>query len=449
MPHPPPAPAVIGELHDCYGYKFHWTDKHLTEEQLKPLLYTYDTLGSEALVRVQEHKAANGKATTGPAAREDLFTVVKELALTGEDEVVNKLWKEVNTVPDWVDWDQIKRAQDVFYRYGEAFLIGGTFSSLVAGMGAARISETLARTGGFAPKVGRKRLLETTQHLLNVTKNLESIQPGGQGWLDCVRVRLLHASVRSRILGMVKTKPSYYDVESFGVPINDQDTIATIATYSSQAIWLALPSQGIYLKEQEIADYIQLWRLVAYYMGTPTDVFATPELSKSYFDSVLEADLKPSEISKVLANNIITVLTDKPPNYPSKDFLYAQSRVYNGEHLCDDLGIPKASYIGYGKAYMQISLIMAITYIFRSIPSLDKWRLQHNRKDFWEKIVTGKDGLGDETKFKMQYIPEFDTLSKLEKVGSGASVATKNFMTMVVAVLVPMGAAGAMYALAK
>jgi hypothetical protein len=43
-----------------------------------------------------------------------LFTVVKELALTGEDEVVNRLWKEVNTVPDWVDWDQIKRAQDVW-----------------------------------------------------------------------------------------------------------------------------------------------------------------------------------------------------------------------------------------------------------------------------------------------------------------------------------------------
>ena len=70
---------------------------------------------------------------------------------------------------------------------------------------------------------------ETTQHLLNVTKTLESIQPGGQGWLDSVRVRLLHASVRSRILGMVKTRPSYYDVESFGVPINDQDTIAKLS----------------------------------------------------------------------------------------------------------------------------------------------------------------------------------------------------------------------------
>jgi hypothetical protein len=81
---------VNGELHDCWGYKFRWTELHQTEDQLKPLLYTYDTLGSE-----------------------DLFTTVKELALSGEDEVINKFWKEVNTIPDWVDWDQIKRGQDV------------------------------------------------------------------------------------------------------------------------------------------------------------------------------------------------------------------------------------------------------------------------------------------------------------------------------------------------
>lgn len=246
---------------------------------------------------------------------------------------------------------------------------------------------------------------------------------------------------------MVKTRPSYYDVESFGVPINDQDTIATIATYSSQALWLALPSQGIYLKQQEIEDYIQLWRLVGYYMGTPTDVFKTAESSKAYFDSVLKADVKPTEISKVLANNIITSLTDQPPHYPSKDFLHAQSRVYNGEGLCDALAIPNASYLGYLKVYLQVGLLMTVAYLFRSFSFLDKWRIQYNKKSFWE-VITGEHGLGGETKFKMQYVPEYDAISKLEKVGSGASVATKNVITML-AVVIPMGAVGAMYAFAK
>ncbi|ELR06868.1 hypothetical protein GMDG_08159 [Pseudogymnoascus destructans 20631-21] len=268
------------------------------------------------------------------------------------------------------------------------------------------------------------RWFETTQHLLNVTKTLESIQPGGQRWLDYVRVRLLHASVRSRILGMAKTRPSYYDVESCGIPINNQETIATIATYSSQALWLALPSQGIYLKQQEIEDYIQLSRLVGYFLGTPTNVFKTAVTSKAYFDSVLEADVKPTEISKVLANNIITSLTDQPPHYPSKDFLHAQSRMYNGEELCDALAIPKASYLGYVKAYLQVVLLMTVGYLFRSFLFLDKWRIRHNRKSFWEMVITGIHSLGRETNFKMQYVPDFDAISKLEKVGSGASVVT-------------------------
>jgi hypothetical protein len=248
---------------------------------------------------------------------------------------------------------------------------------------------------------------------------------------------------------MTKTRPEYYDIENFGIPINDQDTIATIATYSSQAIWLALPSQGIYLKRSEIEDYIQLWRLVAYYMGTPTDVFATPESSKAFFDSALEADMKPSEISQTLANNIITVMADQPPNYPSKDFLHAQARVYNGEALSDALGIPKASYLSYARTFLQCFIIGLVSYLFRSISVLDKWRIRHNRAQFWDLVLEGKTGLGEKTKFKMQYIPEYDTVAKMEKMPSIATTTKNSFVVTMLAVVIPMGAVGAMYVFAK
>jgi hypothetical protein len=35
-----------------------------------------------------------------------------------DDPKLNELWTEINTVPEWVDWDQIQRGQDVFFRYG-------------------------------------------------------------------------------------------------------------------------------------------------------------------------------------------------------------------------------------------------------------------------------------------------------------------------------------------
>ena len=90
-----------------------------------------------------------------------------------EDELLQRFWEEVNAVPDWVDWEQIERGQDVFYRYGGACLTGLAYQSLLGGMGAARVVETLARTGGFSTKVARGRLFETTQHILQCTKSLE------------------------------------------------------------------------------------------------------------------------------------------------------------------------------------------------------------------------------------------------------------------------------------
>jgi hypothetical protein len=102
-----------GEIHDVWGYKFRWTDKHQTEEEMKPLLYSYDILGAQVLDRVQANKVANGKSVVGPSGREDLLETVKAIALTEEDEVVNNFWEEVNSTPEWVDWEQIKRGQEV------------------------------------------------------------------------------------------------------------------------------------------------------------------------------------------------------------------------------------------------------------------------------------------------------------------------------------------------
>jgi hypothetical protein len=48
--------------------------------------------------------------------KRDLYALLHDHAF--DDEKLGQLWNEVNTVPDWVDWDQIARGQDVFYRYG-------------------------------------------------------------------------------------------------------------------------------------------------------------------------------------------------------------------------------------------------------------------------------------------------------------------------------------------
>jgi hypothetical protein len=242
-------------------------------------------------------------------------------------------------------------------------------------MGANRVVETLSRTGGFGVNVARRRMYETTQHILQVTNSLESIKPGGAGHISSIRVRLLHAAVRRRIMRLSKERQEYYDVETLGVPINDLDSIATIGTFSATLIWLGFPRQGIWLRKQEIEDYLAMWRLVAHYVGTPTEYFETPEKARCFMESLLISEIEPSETSKVLANNIISSLQGQPPSYASRGFLNACARWLNGNELADALGLESPGL--YYKALVagQCVFFCCICYTYRSIPFLDRRKI--------------------------------------------------------------------------
>lgn len=250
------------------------------------------------------------------------------------------------------------------------------YQSLLGGMGANRVVEVLSRTGGFSVKVARHRMYETTQHILQVTNSLDSIKPGGPGHSSSVRVRLLHAAVRRRIMKLAKERPEYYNVERLGIPINNLDSIATIGTFSATLIWLGFPRQGIWLRKQEIDDYIALWRLVAHYVGTPTDYFETPEKAKCMMESLLVSEIEPTETSKVLANNIILSLQEQPPTYASREFLNASVRWLNGNELADALGIGRPGLYYWALMAGQCIFFCCICYTYRSIPYLDRRKIK-------------------------------------------------------------------------
>ncbi|KIX01120.1 uncharacterized protein Z518_10186 [Rhinocladiella mackenziei CBS 650.93] len=197
-------------------------------------------------------------------------------------------------------WDE-----DVFYRYGVATFTGLVYQSLLGGTAGDRTAAVLSRTGGFSIKAARHRLLEKTQFVLECTKNVESLKPDGVGFAPSLRVRLLHATVRRKIIQLAASRPSYFSVEQNGIPVNDLDCVGTIALFLATIIWRSLPRQGLHIREQEIEDYIALWRLVAFYMGTPTEFFSTPVKAKAIMESVYLYEYKPSPTSMSLARNII------------------------------------------------------------------------------------------------------------------------------------------------
>ncbi|KAJ5831788.1 hypothetical protein N7474_000099 [Penicillium riverlandense] len=343
-----------------WGYSFTWTDRHRPAEELQPMVQTCDSLADECVQRLNQLPSPDGETKT---FKKDLYGLLKDHA--DEDPKLKELWTQVNTVPEWVDWDQIQRGQDVFYRYGLPILN-------VVGVGAIRVVETLARTGGFGAKVVRRRLLETLQHVLQVNSSAEGMKPGGEGMVSSVRVRLLHSSVRLKILSLVEEKPEYYDVQKHGTPVSDLDCIGTINTFSSSVVWLGLPRQGIYPSQKEIEDYIALWRLVAYYMGTPTEPFESPTKARAMMESLLLTEIDPTETGRVLAKNIIIGLENTAPAYASKEFMEAMSRLLNGDALANELDIPKPTLYYRMLIWGYVFWVVWASYLIPKIGFLDR-----------------------------------------------------------------------------
>ncbi|KAF2839537.1 hypothetical protein M501DRAFT_973024 [Patellaria atrata CBS 101060] len=424
----------------CWGYTFDVTDDHLTPEQTYPLKYTYDVLAEECLRKLDEisppprsalprnNDRYSDKANTirselkdirtegndepSPPPPRDLYALLQDHAET--DPKLKQLWTQVSTVPEWVDWAQIGRGQDVFYRYGGTALTGLAYQSLLGGMGAARVVETLARTGGFSTKVARHRLFETTQHILQCTKSIDSLQPGGEGFASTIRVRFLHAAVRKRILTLAETRPEYYSVEKWGVPINDLDSMATIATFSASLIWIGWPRQGIFLRRQEIDDYVALWRYIAYVIGCPADMFEAPAKAKAVMETLLYYEVQPTETSKILASNIIKSLQDRAPSFASADMLVAGARWLNGNELIDRLGLPRPGLYYWALMAGQCLFFMFMCYSYRLVPSWDRERVKWIKKIFYQIIVESKFGLkGKVSAFDFKYVPEYSTITEM------------------------------------
>jgi len=141
----------------AWGYTFQLTSDHLTPEQIAPMKQSFDELGGEALERLDAisqapqsllprttsagfeersrgkcGKNSPGKEDSFTAPKRDLYIILRDNAQ--DDPVLGQLWTEAHTVPSWVNWDQVARGQDVFYRYGGPVLTGLAFQSLLGGM---------------------------------------------------------------------------------------------------------------------------------------------------------------------------------------------------------------------------------------------------------------------------------------------------------------------------
>lgn len=120
------------DVHTVWNHTFKWTDKHFTPEDLLPLRQQADDLAADSVTKLQAITAKEKEDNpNAPPGRVDMYGVLEKHH--AEDEVLQKIWDEVNTVPDWVDWAQIERGQQFLYRYLVPNLTGLALQGFLGG----------------------------------------------------------------------------------------------------------------------------------------------------------------------------------------------------------------------------------------------------------------------------------------------------------------------------
>jgi hypothetical protein len=352
-----------------WSHKFIRTDQHLEPGTIRGLRHEYDKLGAKTLERLLDIKKEQNK-------QGDLYELLEQYH--DQDDILSKFWRETHTVPDWVDWAQLARGQEFFSRYALANIVGFALQGFICENSASTgVVEVLVRTGGFSTRVLWSRLLETFQWLLQVTRDIDSIKPDGDGFQSTVRVRLLHSSVRQRILELASRRPDYYNEAEYGIPVNTMDSVHSITTFACNPMFLQLPYMGVQPRPDEIRDYLALFRYISHIIGVNPDYFSTPESAKAIMQSCYAHELKLTKTSKVVAYNFVRCVESLPsPLTISRGFIEAGSRWLNGHELCDQLGLGRPGVLSYVAFAGCCALVISMAWAQRIIPGFDSFIIQ-------------------------------------------------------------------------
>ncbi|KAG0229273.1 hypothetical protein BGW42_001667 [Actinomortierella wolfii] len=250
----------IGQRIISWGSLVTWSEKHMRARDLEMYRMQGDPLSDEALqaLGVKRHEDAY----------EALMAYVQRPLEEQESDAPRRFLEEVMQVPDWVDWEQLRRGQQVFWKYVLFISIGLVHFSLTGLYNAPKFAKVMTSTGYLTGNNSNARVTETSQFIFDMNRSVDDLRPGsGYAWKSIVRVRLLHSQVRLRLIRLSKAHSKVYSVERHGVPINQEDMASTLFILSA-AMWRTMESRlGVSMTLQEREDFLMVWRYMGFYMG--------------------------------------------------------------------------------------------------------------------------------------------------------------------------------------
>ncbi|KAF9564453.1 hypothetical protein EC968_004505 [Mortierella alpina] len=292
-----------GQRIKSWDHEIIWTKHHLPASKLEPLRALGDPLADDAQAALE--------IKPGEDALEALLAYTAQPLDEQKSTAPQRLLTQVMTVPEWVDWDRLQRGQQVYWRYYP--FMQSALLHFVAAVGTSlpKPMKVVKSTGYLFGQHTKQRFVETAQFVHEVNYSPQYLKPGsGLAWKSMVRVRFLHAGVRVRLLKISRNHPKYYNIEHYGIPINQEDLLSVLFSLSA-LMWQAMELRlDVHMTTEEREDYMHLWRYVGYMMGVDDtlDVTRTHGRADACLESMMlhlgAPDADSGQLLSTMARNL-------------------------------------------------------------------------------------------------------------------------------------------------
>lgn len=248
----------------------------------------------------------------------------------------------VEATPEWVDHDLLAEGARVYRRLGRSAADVLLQLSLIGGYRFGGPTDLLVATGGLTGDTTMRRLGETQQWGIAVSEP-DAMRRDGDGWRLTVHVRVMHALVNHRF-----REPGRWDVERWGLPINQTDQAATLGLFDATLL-IGARALGCRVTREDSRAVMHLWRYIGWLMGLDDQWLVDSERERHRLDYHLllaQDDVTPA--GRELAASIVE--TQPRLHYRrlgwfhrryQRERLLSMLRVFLGKQGLADLGLPR------------------------------------------------------------------------------------------------------------
>ena len=213
-----------------------------------------DPLADAAIADLADLSRNEAARLVGGAIEQD------DRVLCDAPESLRELIHEATVVPAWYDRAVAQRGCRAFLGSSDHILAAFVAGAIVEGF-STMISKSFAVTGRLVDD-GVRRLKQNVRQLLEIFMP-RGIEPSGDGWKLTLRIRIVHAQVRSLL-----AESEAWNRDAWGVPISAAHLALASAAFSARLLDYAA-MLGAVLDDDDRAGIMHVWSCTARLMGVP------------------------------------------------------------------------------------------------------------------------------------------------------------------------------------